>query len=207
MTPFLYPARAVVFFFNRKNRALVSEEQDRADICCWSSTGTQNVARLHARSRIIMHQYRGGKSNIADAISCFPKFDSIFHARTILKLWPNGTPKSSQVEPSWKNITYIGWWPKRTAKSSQLARNQSIVGIRPRSHIITKQLGESWLELAEVAKRWKTWLELGENLSLITFKPTRANSSQVGGQTIPNSIEVVNFARVGLTWEDHLARA
>ena len=34
--------------------------------------------------------------------------------------------------------------------------------------------------------------------------PTRANSSQVGGQTIPNSIQVVNLARVGLSWEGFL---
>ena len=63
-----------------------------------------------------------------------------------------------------------------------------------------------------------TWLDLGKNVSLIKFKPTpihnlvpldptRANSSQVGGQTIPNSIEVVNLARVGLRWEDHMTRA
>ena len=29
----------------------------------------------------------------------------------------------------------------------------------------------------------------------------------MGGQTIPNSIEVVNLARIGLSWEDRLARA
>ena len=28
----------------------------------------------------------------------------------------------------------------------------------------------------------ETWLELGENLSLIKFKPTRSNSRQVGGK-------------------------
>ena len=69
-------------------------------------------------------------------------------------------------------------WLNDTAKSSQLARNRSVVLIRPRSHItITKQLFESWLELAEgsVAKRWKTWLKLGEHLNLIKFKPTRSN--------------------------------
>ena len=55
----------------------------------------------------------------------------------------------------------------------------------------------TWLELTEEAKLWKNWLELGENLSLIKFKPTPANSSQVGGQTIPNSIRVDNLARVG----------
>ena len=112
----------------------------------------------------------------------------------------NGTPNSSQVI---KIKTCIGGFSNDTAKSSQLARNHSIVWIRPRSNIkITKQLGESWLALAEVAKRRKTWLELGaENLSLIKFKPTRSNSSQVGGQTIPNSSQVVNFSRVGLSWE------
>ena len=30
---------------------------------------------------------------------------------------------------------------------------------------ITKEIAESWLELAEVAKRRETWLKLGENLS------------------------------------------
>ena len=59
----------------------------------------------------------------------------------------------------------------------------------------------TWWELALVAKRWKMWLELGENFSLIKFKPTRSNSSQVSGQTIPN------LARVGLSWEYRLARA
>ena len=40
-----------------------------------------------------------------------------------------------------------------------------------------------------------------------TVLPTQANSSQVGGETIPNSIKVVNLARVGLSWEYRLARA
>ena len=65
--------------------------------------------------------------------------------------------------------------------------------------IITEQLGESWLELAEVAKRRNTWFELGENLSLNKINPTQVNSTQVDGQTIPNSLEVVNLARVGRT--------
>ena len=56
------------------------------------------------------------------------------------------------------------------------ARNHSIVWIRLRSHNNSKT---SWLELAEVAKRWKTWLELDENLSSIKFKPTRSISSQL----------------------------
>ena len=92
------------------------------------------------------------------------------------------------------------------AKSSQLARKSfnclTTTAQSPKNNKTT------WRELAEVAKRWKIWLELCENyLSLIKFKPTRAYSSQVGGQTIPISIEVVNLARVGLSWEDRLARA
>ena len=35
----------------------------------------------------------------------------------------------------------------------------------------------TWLELA---KRWKSWLDLGDNFSLIKSKPTRTNSSQLG---------------------------
>ena len=75
-----------------------------------------------------------------------------------------------------QNQTCIGGWPNNTVKLSQLARNHSIAWILPCSHItITKQLGESWLELAEVAKWWKTWLELGEHFSWIKFKPTWSN--------------------------------
>ena len=41
-----------------------------------------------------------------------------------------------------------------------------------------------------MTKRWKTWLELDEHLSLNTFKRTRSNSSQVGGQTVPTWLEL-----------------
>ena len=125
-----------------------------------------------------------------------------------LKPWPNGTPNSSQLEPSYKiKLASAGGQTVLPSRASS-QENHSIFLLKPRSHItITKQLGDSWIELTEVAKRWKTWLELGENLSLIKFKPTRSNSLQVGGQTIPNSIEVVNLARVGLSWEDRLASA
>ena len=47
------------------------------------------------------------------------------------KSWPNGTPNSSQLEPSYKIKTCIGGWPNGTAKSIQLARNHSIIGLRP----------------------------------------------------------------------------
>ena len=61
----------------------------------------------------------------------------------------------------------------------------------------------TWQELAEMAKWWNIWRELGENLSLIKFKPTRSNSSQLkpsGWPNDTNSIKVVNLARVGLSW-------
>ena len=67
------------------------------------------------------------------------------------------------------------------AKSSQVTKSklasaggQTVLGSRVRSQekklsdwlhshpAITKQIGENWLKLAEVAKRWKTWLELGK---------------------------------------------
>ena len=63
------------------------------------------------------------------------------------------------------------------------------------------RVGLSWL-------RWKNGGKLGPGWAKIwawsissQLDPTRANSSQVGGQTIPNSIKVVNLARVGLSWE------
>ena len=63
----------------------------------------------------------------------------------------------SQLEPSYKITikTCIGGWPNGTAKSSQLARNHSkCLNTTAYSRItITKQLVESWLELAEVAKQ------------------------------------------------------
>ena len=62
-----------------------------------------------------------------------------------------------------------------------------------------KQLSESWL-------RWPN-SRSGASWAKIEMNKIRANSSQVGGQTIPNSIEVVNLAHVGLGCDDRLARA
>ena len=61
---------------------------------------------------------------------------------------------------------------------------------------------------------WVGWgAQTKENVARVGRKfeldQIQANSSQlkqVGGQTIPNSIKVVNLARVGLSWEDRLAR-
>ena len=112
-----------------------------------------------------------------------------------LKPWPNGTPKSSQLEPSYKIKTCIGGWPKNgTAKSSQLARNNSIVGIRPCSHITTQN------NVARVGFSWKTWLELGEYLSLIKFKPTRSNSSRLKPSGWPNDTHFHRSCELGSSW-------
>ena len=70
------------------------------------------------------------------------------------------------------------------------------------SHNITKQLGESWLELAEVSKRWKTWLELGENLSLIKFKPNRSNSSHLKPSGWPNDTQLNRSCERRSSWLD-----
>ena len=120
-----------------------------------------------------------------------------------VKPWLNGTPNSSQVANSKLASAGGQTIPPNRASLQETVQLSEYDRVEP--HINTKQLDDSWLELAEVAKRWKTWLEVGENLSLIKLKPTRANSSQVGGRTIPNSIEVVNLARIGLSWEDRLA--
>ena len=121
-------------------------------------------------------------------------FGLVFDSQAELSLWSPGQTilptdaNSSQVINS--KLASAGGQAIPPSRAS-LQENHLIVSLRPRSHItITKQLGLSWLELVDVAKRWKTWLELGENLSLIKssqLDPTQANSSQVGGQTIPNS--------------------
>ena len=96
-------------------------------------------------------------------------------------------------------------WPNGTPNSSQLARNHSIVWIRPLRHItITTQLGDGWLEFGWGGQTVTNLARVGRKFEL---DPTPANSSQVGGQTILNSIEVVNLAQVALSWEDRLARA
>ena len=79
----------------------------------------------------------------------------------------------------------------------------SVVWLRPRSHLTIT----TWRELA-----WVGWGgQTVENLAPVGRKfeldQIQANSSQVSGQTITSSIEVVNLARVGLSWEDRLARA
>ena len=53
---------------------------------------------------------------------------------------------------------------------------------------IAKQLGESWPKLAELAKRWKTWLELGENLSFIKFSGW------------PNDTQLLRSCELGSSW-------
>ena len=122
-----------------------------------------------------------------------------------VKPWKNGTPNSSQLEPSYEIKTCIGGWPNAVPPSRASSQeNHSIVRLRPLSHLtITKQLGESWLELAA---RWPNARKLGSRWAKLwawsnssQLDPTPANSSQVGGQTIPTSIEAVNLAWVGRT--------
>ena len=122
-----------------------------------------------------------------------------------------GLPKPHSCFFGWlaayKINTCIGGWPNGTTKSSQLTKNRSIVWLQSHSHLtITKQLGKSWLELAEVAKRWKMWLVLAEDLSLIKFKPTQSNSSQLKPSGWPNDTQFHQSCELGLSWEDRLAR-
>ena len=114
------------------------------------------------------------------------------------KPWPNGTPNSSQLKPSFKIKTFIGGWPNNAAKLNQLERNHSIVWIWLCSHItiINKT---TWLELAELGKQ--VWLELGKNLSLIKLKPTRSNSSQLKPSGWPNDTQLCElWLEMGVTF-------
>ena len=55
------------------------------------------------------------------------QLESSYKIKTYFGGWQNGTPNSRQLEPSYKIKTCIGGWPNDTAKSSQLARKHSIV--------------------------------------------------------------------------------
>ena len=71
-----------------------------------------------------------------------------------VKPWPNGAPNSSQLEPSYKIKSCIGAVTKRYRQVEAVAINHhSIVWAWQRSHVTTMRLGNSWLGLAEVAKR------------------------------------------------------
>ena len=116
--------------------------------------------------------------------------------RTGLKPWLNGTPSSSQVTES--KLASAGGQTEPPSQACSHS-NHSIVWKRPRSHItMTKQLGESWLRWPNGGKRGSSWAKIWAWSNSSQLYPTRANSSQVGGQTIPNSIEVVNLAE--LAW-------
>ena len=54
--------------------------------------------------------------------------------------------------------------------------------------------------MAEVNKPWKTWLEMGDHLSLIKFKPTRANSSQLRPSGWPNDTQLPRSWKLGSSW-------
>ena len=92
---------------------------------------------------------------------------------------------------------------------ASLQENHSIVWLRPRSHPTIKQTKTNNLassfKLAEVAKRWKTWLKLGENLSLIKFNPSRSNPSQLEPSGWPNDTQVGPSWNLGSSWQYRLA--
>ena len=66
-------------------------------------------------------------------------------------------PIQAQLDSSYEIKTCIDWWPNGTAKSSQLARKpfNCLTTTAQSPNNITKRLGNSWHELAEVTKRWK----------------------------------------------------
>ena len=82
--------------------------------------------------------------------------------------------------------------PSSRASSQE---NHSIVWLRPRSHLTTtKQLRWRWPNSENLGSNWakiRPWSNSSE------LDPARANTSQVGGQTIPNPIQAENLARVG----------
>ena len=90
------------------------------------------------------------------------------------------------------------WQRNDTAKASQLARNHSIGSIRHRSHITTtKQLGESWLELAGVLNKKK----LGSSRKF-ELDQIQANSSHLK----PSDTQLHRSRELGSSWLE-LARA
>ena len=141
-----------------------------------------------------------------------------YKIETCIGGWPNGTPNSSQLGPSYKIETCIGGWPNGPAKSSQIAtrtrklENHSIVWLRRRSHLtITKQLGESWLELARGGQTAENLARIGRLFERDQIE-TRSISSQLararwGPQTMLNSIQFENLSQVGWGWEYRLVRA
>ena len=66
---------------------------------------------------------------------------------------------------------------------------------------IEKQLGESWLRWPNGGKRGSSWAKNWARWNSRQLDPTPANSSQVCGQTISNSVQVENLARVGRKFE------
>ena len=60
----------------------------------------------------------------------------------------------------------------------------------------------TWRELAEVTKRWKTWLELGA-----WSNSSQSNSSQLKPIGWPNDTQLHRSCELGSSWVDRLARA
>ena len=107
--------------------------------------------------------------------------------------------RRSQLEPtrSYKIKTCIGGWPNDTAKSSQLARNHSIVWIRPHGHTtMTKQLGESWLRWPNGGKLGSSWAKIWD----------WSNSNQLD-RTWAKWVAERYLTRANSSWEYRLVRA
>ena len=126
-----------------------------------------------------------------------------------VKPWPNGTQaklqnqnlhrrvdkRGSQLEPSYKTKTCIG--AKRascTAKSSQLARNHSIVWIRPRSHITITN------NLARVGWGGQTVENLDRVGEKFELDQIQANSIQLKPSGWPNDTQLHPSCELGSTW-------
>ena len=108
--------------------------------------------------------------------------------------------RHSQFEPSYKIKTCIGGWRNDTTESSQLARNHSILS--QYDCVVTKRQGNlvrvGWggLNGGELGSSWAKIWACGNSLQL---EPTQA--WWVAKRYLTQSIEVVNFARVGLSGE------
>ena len=75
------------------------------------------------------------------------EFEVTIFSKALAKRYSQLKPTRAKVQ----NQNCIAGWPNDTTKSSQLARNHSVVWIRPRSHITIKK------KLARVGSNWLRW--------------------------------------------------
>ena len=115
-----------------------------------------------------------------------------------LKPWPNGTPNSSQLEPSYKIKTCIGGWPNGTAKSSQLARKPfnclTTTAQSPNNNKTT------WLEFARVGRGGQTVEYLARVGRKFELDQIQANLSQLKPSGWPNDTQLHRSCELGPSW-------